>query len=355
MKIGILTYHRVHNYGAILQAIALRTVIQQMGHDVKYVDYYPEYHRRLYKHFSWALFFKWRRKYLLNQLRHWKSIHKRIVCFLRDINKWISPFCIPYHSSYMYDIVIYGSDQIWRKQNSLKNFNPVYFGDNTLQAKKHITYAASMGILQKSAKDKAFLQKNMSNFSAISVRENGLKDYLEELGFQATLVSDPTLLLSANQWNNILSPKQITETGYILHYSLHENAFDRDAIKNYAKAHHLRVVEIKGQAGKDSDTVFSQCAVWEFVSLIKFADCVFTTSYHGLVFSLIFHKEFYCAFQKNSDRAQSLLSHLQIEERLLQNHISSIPAYPPIHYQKVDELLEKQKDASYQFIYENIQ
>ena len=355
MEVGILTYHRVHNYGAILQAIALRFVLQQMGHDVKYIDYYPEYHRRLYKQFSWSLLLKWRRKYLFNRIKCWKSIHKRIACFLRDINKHISPFCIPYNSLYEYDIIIYGSDQIWRKQNSLKNFNPVYFGDNTLQAKKHITYAASMGILQKSVSDKAFLQKNMSNFSAISVRESGLKDYLAELGVQATLVSDPTLLLSANQWDDILSPQPVIKTGYILYYSLHENAFDRDAINDYAKAHHLRVVEIKGKAGKDTDTVFSQCAVWEFVSLIKYADCVFTTSYHGLIFSLIYHKEFYCAFQNNSDRAHSLLSHLQIEERLLQNRASTIPAYPPIHYPKVDALLEKQKTKSYQFLYENVQ
>ena len=54
MKIGILTYHRSNNYGALLQAIALRKVLADMGHEVSFIDYWPAYHRHIYEAFSIA-------------------------------------------------------------------------------------------------------------------------------------------------------------------------------------------------------------------------------------------------------------------------------------------------------------
>ena len=78
MKIGILTYHRSHNYGALLQATALRYVLQKKNHEVFYVDYCTEYHKRMYKIFSWSSFFKlsfWGKlKYLFNFFRYFLPI-----------------------------------------------------------------------------------------------------------------------------------------------------------------------------------------------------------------------------------------------------------------------------------------
>lgn len=350
MKIGILTYHRAHNYGAILQAIAMRVVLHHLNHEVYYVDYYPQYHRNLYKLFSWALLFRWRRKYLVERFKYWKAIRKRIACFERDINQYISPFCIPYNSNFFYDVVIYGSDQIWRKQKALNGFNPVYFGENTINTKKHVTYAASMGILQKSELDKCFLKDRLCRFSAISVREKELLDYLNELGFQAELSLDPTLLLTSAEWDKALNLRPITASGYVLFYSLHEEAFSTVAIRRFAESRKLRMIEVKGKAGKDSEKIYSQCGAWEFVSLIKNADYVFSTSYHGLAFSLIYHKDFYCAFKKNAGRAQGLLEQLNLQERLLEVRTSEIPIFPTIDYCEVDQQLNRLRKKSLNYI-----
>lgn len=354
MKIGILTYHRAHNYGAVLQAIATRIVFQRMGHEVFYIDYHPLYHRNYYKLFSWHYLIKYRRKYLLHRLHFWNAIKRRIACFERDFENYISPYCLPYDTKHSYDLIVYGSDQIWRKQASSQSFDPVFFGDNLLQTPRHVTYAASMGLLQTKDSDKEFLRRSLIRFSAISVREKQLQDYLLELGIQSTLVCDPTLLLTAEEWDNVLHPQPIHNDGYVLFYSLHENDFDRKAIQDYADVNHLHVVEIKGNAGKDSENVYSQCGVWEFISLIKYANYIFTTSYHGLAFSLIYHKEFFCSFKINADRAQSLLEHLHLQERMLEVHAPHIPTPIPINYKETSILLDTFIINSYTYINEII-
>ena len=48
-KVGILTYHKAINYGANLQAVALRTVLENLGAEAFFYDYYPDYHKRLYE------------------------------------------------------------------------------------------------------------------------------------------------------------------------------------------------------------------------------------------------------------------------------------------------------------------
>lgn len=185
MKIGILTYHRSHNYGALLQAIALRHVLTGLGHDAYFIDYWPEYHADMYKLFSsiefhsYSLFGKI--KYIVKTAILSRNKIKRIKSFNRFIDRFITPHSLPTTESF--DIIIYGSDQIWRKQPRIGyHFNPVYFGDNQFEAKKHITYAASMGnIKDLSPADEETIQKWLRHFSFISVRETDLQKNFQRL------------------------------------------------------------------------------------------------------------------------------------------------------------------------------
>lgn len=348
MKIGILTYHRAHNYGAILQAIATRVALQNMGHKVYYVDYWPEYHKDAYRFFSWKRFKKGKLSYLVNRLMLWREHHARIAHFEDAINQFIAPYCKDV--SEQFDVIIYGSDQIWRKQKATETFNPVYFGANHFKAGKHITYAASMGDLQKSEEDQIFLKNILGNFNAISVRENELKDYLVQLGISSNLVIDPTLLLNSTQWDVLLNPKTIITSGYVLYYSLQSNVFERTTLQEFAQSKSLRLVEIKGVAGKDTDTEKSQCGPFEFVSLVKHADYVFTTSYHGLAFSIIYGKQFFTSFKTNSGRAETLLGLLGLSDRLITPKAASVPDLPHIDYDLVKSKIDKLKFQSTSFI-----
>lgn len=354
MKIGILTYHRAHNYGAILQAIALRFTLESMGHKVYYIDYWPSYHQEAYKQFSWNRFRKQKFGYLINRLSFWREIASRISHFEADIHSYILPFCMPFNSDIKYDLVIYGSDQIWRKQFATGVVNSVYFGHNNINAAKSITYAASMGELLNDNNTICKIKELLPKFDAISVREKDLQDYLYSIGIDTQLVLDPTLLVDRRKWDSILPVKSTIKPGYVLYYSLNSGAFDECAIKDFAKNHNLRFVEVRGSAGKDNENSISQCGPFEFLSLIKYADYVFSTSYHGLIFSIIFQKNFYTSFCSNAGRAESILKITGLEDRMLQPMLNKIPDLDAINYLSVESKLSRMKIFSLSFLQNSI-
>lgn len=357
MKIGILTYHRSHNYGALLQAVATRLVLQKMGHEVYYIDYYPPYHQRLYKIFSWYNFWHANCRVKLFLIHHlikeYPYLKKRYNNFILFKEKEIYPYCKPLNEKY--NVIVYGSDQIWRVQKALNDFNPIYFGASKELAKRHISYAASMGIENLNDEQKYKLKNLVSNLDAISVRETSLKLLLESLGInnvQQTI--DPTLLLSEDEWNHEFPTKKKHNQQYVLIYDLLNGSFDHEAISKFAVEQNLAVFEIVGAANiKNTDSIRSTDGPFEFIDLIRNAKYVFTSSFHGLAFSLIFGKQFYASFIRNPGRAESLLEKLGLQDHYLIVGSSQIPILEDIDYSRVRSLLEKEKQSSLAFIRKN--
>ena len=322
MKIGILTYHRSHNYGALLQAIALRYQLVKMGHTVYFINYWPIHQKQLYDYFSMRQMFghgvKGTFAYIIKFIFYMKKRKMRINSFLQFIDKYIKPYCIEYSSDNEFDAIIYGSDQIWRKQPGLSyHFNSVYFADNILKANKHISYAASMGSINLQQPDYCFLKEKMKKFTKISVREDNLKDIIKKVGFDAQVVLDPTLLLTDQDWNTLFSIKKIYNNKYILYYRLLRDSFDEKRIRDFAMKTERKLIVLEGAARPSQGNSIYTANPEQFLSLIKYADFIFTSSYHGLVFSLIFNKQFFASFATNADRAKLLLNKLNIENRLL--------------------------------------
>lgn len=357
MKIGILTYHRSHNYGALLQAVALRKVVEQLGHKAYYIDYFPDYHREMYKWFSIYNFNqqgpRGKIRYLKNCLKRYRFWKMRRDNFLDFQRQFIFPYCLGMDEEF--DVVLYGSDQIWRKQHIINDYNPVYFGKNTITTKKHLSYAASMGELPTSEKDSITLKELLTNIDKISVREQGLLSLVSSLGYKDTeLVLDPTLLLGKTEWDSIIPSNRIISEPYCLYYSLIKDSFNEDAIRKFASERGLKFISLFGGAINkptvDSRTVDGPK---EFVNLIRYADFVFTSSYHGMVFSIIYNRPFYASFSHNSDRAASLLRTMGLDAHLL-NPKSDIPQYQ--HYNSsCIEKLSPIRVKSIQFIKTNIE
>lgn len=337
MKVGILTYHRTLNYGACLQAVATRVVLQKMGHDVYYVDYWPKYHQDKYSLFSFHQMCSRGAKkaflYVKDLLKKYPQKKERIKNFKKFFSVYIDPFCRPMTESF--DAVIYGSDQIWRKQSSLNAYNPVYFGKNEIDAKKHIAYAASMGILPQNEEDLKTVKEYLANLTKISVREENLMFLLKDNGFpNVTKTLDPTLLLDKNDWNKVIATEDgnLSQERYVLFYDLLYGSFENKEIENFAKNKGLSIKVISGYArSSTSPNVYSTSAPQMFLSLIKNAEFVFTSSFHGLVFSIIYNKDFYASFRENEDRAKSLLDSLDLEEKLLKPK-----QIIPCNYKKID-------------------
>ena len=357
MKIGILTYHRSDNYGALLQAIALREVLKEMGHESTFIDYWPDYHRQMYSVFSFGAM-KYKSVignivYVINTIRRYRVKKERIKSFEEYRSKYIYPYLTTVDAEY--DVVIHGSDQIWRKQKVLKSYNPVYFGKNNVKAARKISYAASMGVVSPMDEDKEILKDYLSYLDCISVREKELGDLVTELGYENDVSIDPTLLLDKKRWVDMMDLKSDSAEKYVLYYKLQHHSFDDEKIQKFAKSRNLKVKTIYGQARKfNTEENIYIANPKDFLNLILNAEYVFTSSYHGLVFSLLFHKPFYASFNKNSGRAQSLLQYLSLDDRLL-TPMSNIPNIENIiNYANIDDMIEKERVRSLRYIEDSI-
>ena len=350
MKIGIVTYHKSHNYGALLQAIALKEVLQKNGHTVYFVDYFPSYHKLMYSTNPFTRINQKGIRGVIRDILKYPYRRKRYINFMSFINDYIQPYCKPLDEGY--DLVIYGSDQIWRLQRDKGDFNPVYFGDGRIRAHVRASYAASMGDACLSDCQKKRIKLLASHLDYVSVREHSLKLLLEEVGVGNVYQTlDPTLLLQEEEWDRIISPLAQNRK-YILFYDLMRDSFDRQAIYTFAKEKKLDVIEIRGNAmQKDTDLIRTAADPVQFISLIKGAEFVFTSSFHGLAFSIIYKKQFYASFKKNAGRADSLLNMLHLKNRLLEPNVKYIGTYDNICYDSVMIHLNEIRKESLNYLF----
>ena len=349
MKIGILTYHRAENYGALLQAYALKTYLKSLGHDVSFVDYWPNYHKRYFELFSWKKFMEGsirEKLVLLYYLFFWNSMRKKrkknLQAFMYE-ELGLLPKVKYYSDSDVvreFDVVFYGSDQIWRKQKmkSHPGYDFWYLGSENVKARK-IAYAASMGNTEVKEAEKAAFRDYLSKFETISVREDSLKEFLASLGVEAQQVCDPVFLLPRIQWEGLAkkSTEPLPYQHYILVYNLLGNSSTVKFSEQLSREKGLPIVEVnKKYVPFTGHKLYNRTArVEEFLSLIAQADYVVSNSFHGVALSLIFQRQFFAVgMGKRAGRVISLLNTLKISERYKENYSSD---YSPIDYNLVDE------------------
>lgn len=334
MKIGILTFHCAHNYGAVLQAYALQTYLNSIGNNVCIVNYRPKYIKnnifawykwislnpiKTYKKICWqrkTLIYQWKKRYAF---KHFEKKYLNV----KNINLSLSKNNI--------DCFIFGSDQIWRKSHNC--FDPIYYGNfKGCKDKLLVSYAASMGLSTLSTNEKLLLKKWLSSFSMISVRESYLKELLLPLTSEnIEIVVDPTFLLSKTSWEQIAISPNIDKQ-YILIYQVICNSSTYKMAYEVAKKFNLEIIEISSDfVIKDVDhKVIYDASPEEFLGWIKNANFIITTSFHGTAFSLIFNKPFISIKQNmTSDlRIESILSMCGQEKRFVNcNNIKWLSIY----------------------------
>lgn len=366
MKVGILTFHRAHNYGALLQCYALKKYIESMGHTVSFVDYWPDYHANTYNllpDFT-SISLKGKIKALLLFLIGIDRIFRRRRVYLKfmqsnlGLEREVQYKTDDSMKNDKYDVVVYGSDQIWWSSTlpSFKGYDSVYWGKQSINAKKKITYAPSMGVVNYNDEELKLLKNMLDNFDALSVRENAVKELLEKnFGLKSKVVLDPVFLLDKIQWEGFCestSPPAITNQKYIFFYQLMRDDDACRLVEKAAQYFGCRVIEIRGRVDSLSfGSRFKQtvCPIG-FVQLIRNAHFVVTTSFHGTAFSLIFEKQFFAiGMGKNSERAKSLLANIGVESRYIDN--ASNPDFSEvIDYEQVNLRINILKTESIQFL-----
>lgn len=365
MKIGILTFQRVHNYGALLQAYAMLSFLKKLGHNVEFVDYWPKYHSQHYDLIPdfWNRNFLSKLKGIFLLCIGFFSILKRRKKYLNFIHHHLFLQKKPKYLSknelknLPYDLIIYGSDQIWRRYQlkNFKGFDEVYFGEFPQNPCIKISYAASMGILDFQPNEAQQIQQWLHNFNAISVRELELQQHIEKFfHIPCSFVLDPVFLLPKEEWLSLCKSISITKNEkYIFFYNILPST-DATMFANFCEKHTgYKIIEVRGRANPllIGSRYKHNVGPIEFLSLIKNAEIVLSTSFHGTAFAILFEKEFYCVgMKKNNMRIQSLLESLNLNNRFSENFDPTIFSSQKINYNMVKTKLYELRQQSLNFL-----
>lgn len=376
MRIGILTLPLHTNYGGILQAYALQTVLERMGHQVVVFDTPNKMPLpplwKIPLTFAKRLFLKsmgridriFIEKYN-NQIR--PVIAKEIQPFVdeRIHRKVLTNFSTL--EAHEFDAIVVGSDQIWRSiyfvplwlwQKMEKAYLSFTKGWNI----KRISYAASFGTDKWEYNEEQTLHSKeaLQMFDAVSVREeNGVKLCKQYFEVDAIHVLDPTMLLDANDYIELFKQKQTPKSrGNLLNYVLDETDEIKNLIQKVASENKMIPFAVNNPYENDDTKPLNQRikpSVEAWLRGFYDADFVITDSFHACVFSIIFKKQFIVIGNKERGMArfESFLKMFGLEERLVDEKVD-VNNLHPIDYDKVYKLYGKLKEKSLHFLSENL-
>lgn len=332
-KIGIITVHKNTNYGANLQAFASCEYLNKQGYDASVIDYTMPSHEKNNHIFSW-LYVSWKNdtnkslshkiKLLIALILSFPSKNRRLKGFYKFRRKHIkmTSKCLDERDveKLKLDTIVCGSDQIWNPDIT-EGVKPIYFGAID-GIKNKVAYAPSVGREKYQSQDEEQIVKLLREMDYLSVREEDSASYLSEISSRhVQCVCDPVFLLDKSDYDSIASKKPI-KGKYVLLYSIIANSDLVKTAKQYADSHNLKLVEICQE--KTRGTKHKQvCGLSpeEFLGAIRYADAVFTNSFHGTAFSLIFEKEFYIFNNKGrGSRITNLLKMAGAEQRLIEEY-----------------------------------
>lgn len=373
MKIGILTLPLNSNYGGVLQAFALQTILKRMGHDVLEVElkknlrwqYPPLWKMPL--SFGKRFLFKYivrrkNQKILLE--RYERKIYPLLVHDIFDfISKYINQFKVDkfIDCKGKFDVWICGSDQIWRYkyypffEGDIANVYLKFLGDDSC---KRIAYAASFGTdnWEYPAKETAECKNWIQKFDAVSVREEtGVKLCSTYYDIKAKHVLDPTMLLSKDDYVDLIEKSDVPKSkGNLFCYILDNTDEKMNVVKNIEKQRHLSSFFMNGDCGNWTEDLEKriQPPVESWLRAFYDSEFIVTDSFHACVFSILFHKQFLVIGNKERGLARiySLLSMFGLEDRLTSDTGLDINRMKTIDYDRVDEILAKHREESRTFL-----
>ena len=330
MKIGILTFHRAHNYGAVLQCYALQEVIKSLGYDTNVIDYRTSGMEKDIAVFSISK--------LLRLLKHPSQIYgylrsmphrlKQSRNYLSFQHKYLNLISAKKGIPQNIDVYLVGSDQVWSYNEE------VYTGFFQHSSESRIcgyAISANLSLLDNYESD---LDRYMDTFDVVSCREQSICDYLyQKTGKASRLDIDPTLLAPQDIWQPMINSKW-SSRNYILLYQV--RAKDPNILKQKA----INLAEKNGFELIDLSD--NKLPVEDFISAFKFAKCVLTSSFHGTVFSLIFERPVYVFRLGDSgdSRYVELLTRIDAESFLF-NLNANIDKIPTNDFAQIRQNLDK--------------
>ena len=356
MRIGIVTQQLRNNYGGLLQNWALQQILLKMDHEpitLNYENFFrlPPWYRRILSHIktiaTWMAPGR-RRPWIRYEVFNRSRVSHKFIC--NHIN--VTPPFRKYRSGlvgkHCLEAVISGSDQVWRPQ-----YNPGYVDKMFLSfvedsGIKKIAYAASFGTSawEFTAEEEKKCADSIRRLDNVSVREkSGVVLCREHFGIESTCVLDPTMLLDREYYDNLIEGSTTPDGPYMLAYILDNELYDKTKVERLGQSLGLPVKLVYA----DDEMLLE---VEEWIAMFKNAAYVVTNSFHGTVFSIIYHRPFLSLVHegRGSARFFDLLEQFNLSDRLIAELPEACDAISDIDWDAVDSRLADRRQLSIEWL-----
>ncbi|PAT01094.1 hypothetical protein CI105_08165 [Candidatus Izimaplasma bacterium ZiA1] len=330
MKIGIITYHNAHNYGAALQTFALQKTLLKMHNvdEVEIINFTPNLEDESINRKIKILV----KKILIKSIRCLpKKLFPQSLRRFREFNDFSRENMILTKKNYKsiddlvrmkekFNIVITGSDQVFNPDISLKSTNAYFLDFISDGFTTKASYAASFGDVSVLKKNIGYVIEKLSSFDYISIREkesvNILKD---EFGINCVNSVDPTLLLTAKDWSEFSVDKFPLNGDYALVYILEKNQDTYKWVNYYSKILDVPVYNFSSDFVSVNEVgKLDWTGPIQFLDYFRNAKYIITNSFHGTIFSMIFNKDFVSLLPtKRADRIENMLEDFGVLDRAI--------------------------------------
>ncbi len=371
-KTAIVTqFYKSFNYGGVIQAYALQNCLRELGveNELAQVDFYSgqgfKKRQAAQQTRRYPLPFRVYRKacQLIERclLARRKGRFERFKAEHMAVSDVVYSDANIQQANQRYDCFVAGSDQIWNPSQSCDAFFLTFAEENC----RKISYAASIGVDSVSQEYLRYIVPLIDRFDAVSVREPSAVKILEgHVHKPVSCVLDPTLLLSKERWEKLCHPSG-QKGDYIFVYLLGNSERGYRLAQEVSEKLHTRVVLVPFGARHVRKSVMQLHGKWalsaspaDFLSLVHDARYVITDSFHGAVFSLIFHKSF-CAIERvdggssspMNARLYDLLGTAGLPDRLQRDAAGAVAVLQePIDFASVDARLAERIEYSKDFL-----
>lgn len=375
MNVGILSMQRIKNYGSFLQAYSLKRNVENLGHNVQFVDYVVGKPISIDKgnnlsdkkeNYNFVRIFSALRRKLGIRTRQESLAYERMKFKKRYDNEFFEILGLTKEKNFTpkVDTLLIGSDEVFNclQKNPDVGYSKQLFGAEN-NANRLITYAASFGNTTLDGLGKYNIKEEisqmLSKFDAISVRDNNTKNIIEQLTTKQCITHlDPVFIYDYPEIDDF----KVKIKDYIVVYA-YTNRIKKDEaieIKKFAKKHNKIIVCI-GEYQSFCDKYIS-ANPFELLAYIKNADYIVTDTFHGTVFSIKFNKHFATIVRPsnggkygNQEKIGSLLAKFNLKDRELDN-ISELEQklLQNVGFETVNEIIALEKKRSLQYLEENI-
>ena len=374
MRIGIITVQKAPNYGAELQCYALYKALSDMGYDCEVIDLCRPYHKefkkdkrfKVYSNLSrWTFKYywvntrpirSWIKENIFGKKNYLKEFNLRYQALLLNRNikfeqfesriafsRKYSSIAELYKNPPQYDVYITGSDQLWNPTQPYC-LEP-YFLTFVNNGGKRVSYATSIGVSTLRDNIRDDFKKWLAGYNKISVREDAAKEILKSVtNKEIEVLVDPTFLIDINHWKDIAVKP--AESGYVFLFTLGYNELLFNKAQQYAKTEGKKLI-YRANDYRDypscNDTIgLLDMSPEEWLGYICYADMIVTNSFHGSVFSILFHKSFRVMSTNNrGSRIYHLLEMCGCKDCYL---IADEPVKNVfVNYKKIDEVILKER------------